>query len=189
MIVRHMGTAVLETPRLILRRFVPEDLEPMFRNCWCEQAVWKWTNYAPMNSVSDVILKANMFTSRWLGAYSDPKRYSWAICLKADNQPIGRLFGMHPTDDDVELAYELGSLWWNQGLMTEAVQTAIAFFLLDVGLPRVHAYHASENPASGRVMQKSGMRHIGIIPNGCTCNAGTFDRFDYEILSADLLQK
>lgn len=177
----HKGTVTLKTPRLILRRFVLEDLEPMFYHCWSEHDVWKWTNYAPMKTIDDVMTNASMFTPGWLGAYERPNRYSWAIHSKADGIAIGRMFGMHPSDNEVELGYELGSRWWNQGLMTEAVQATIDFFLHDVGLRRVYAYHAGENPASGRVMQKCGMRCIGIIPGGCTCNAGTFDRVDYEI--------
>lgn len=36
---------------------------------------------------------------------------------------------MHPDDDisQIELAYELGRDWWNQGLMTEAVKAIIDF--------------------------------------------------------------
>ena len=181
--MQHKGTITLETPRLILRQFVPDDLEPMFRFCWSDYEVWKWHNYAKMETIDDVMTKANMFTPRWLGAYSDPKRYSWAIHSKADGHAIGRMFGMHPDDEQVELAYYIGQSWWNQGLMTEAVSTTIDFFLNEVGLHRVYAYHADKNPASGRVMQKCGMRCVRIIPDGCTCNAGTFDRVDYEILA------
>lgn len=183
--MQHKGTVALETPRLILRRFAPEDLEPMFLHCWSEHEVWKWTNYAPMETLDDVAVNAHMFTPNWLGAYDRPNRYSWAIHSKANGHAIGRMFGMHPTDDEVELAYELGSRWWNQGLMTEAVRAAIDFFFREVGLRRIHAYHADQNPASGRVMQKCGMRLVEIVPGGCTCNAGTFDRVNYEILAGE----
>lgn len=186
--MQHKGTVAIETPRLILRHFVPEDLESMFRHCWSKRDVWKWTNYAPMETIDDVMNRANMFTPRWLGAYDRPDRYSWAIHSKCEGIAIGRMFGMHPTDDDVELAYELGPRWWNQGLMTEAAQATIHFFLYNVGLRRVRAYHADLNPASGRVMIKCGMRRIGVVPGGCTCNAGVFDRVDYEILCGESLQ-
>lgn len=187
--MQHKGTVTLETPRLILRRFVMDDLEPMFEHCWSRREVWQWTNYAPMETLGDVITRANMFTPRWLGAYEDLKRYSWAIHSKADGHAIGRLFGMHPSDEDVELAYELSPAWWNRGLMTEAVRPALDFFLREVGLHRVHAWHAGPNPSSGRVMQKCGMRYTGTLPGGCTCNAGTFDRVDYELLSEEYLKK
>lgn len=77
----HKGTAYLETPRLILRRFQKQDLEQIYYNCWNDINVWKWTNYAPMSCIAEVITNANMFTHNWLNAYEKSDRYSWAIQL------------------------------------------------------------------------------------------------------------
>lgn len=183
----HKGTVTLETPHLTLRRFVAEDIEQIWQNCWSDYEVWKWTNYAPMHTMSDVMTAAHMFTPAWLGAYARPDRYSWAIVHRADAQVIGRFFGMHPDDatSQVELAYELGRAWWNQGLMTEAARAVIGFFFDEVGFARVHAYHASANPASGHVMRKCGMQYEGTLPGGCRCNGGQFDKVLYG-LSAEV---
>ena len=35
----HKGSVVLETERLILRRFTIDDLEPVFYNCWSKPEV------------------------------------------------------------------------------------------------------------------------------------------------------
>ncbi|MBO4932379.1 MAG: GNAT family N-acetyltransferase, partial [Clostridia bacterium] len=96
--MKHKGTVWLETPRLILRRYVIDDFEPMYRNCWSEYDVWKWTNYVPMDCLDDVKTKANMFTEKWL-SYDNPRRYSWAMELKSTGDVIGRMFGMHPDDE------------------------------------------------------------------------------------------
>ena len=80
--MKHKGTVRLETPRLILRRYVIDDFEPMYRNCWSDYDVWKWTNYVPMDCLDDVKTKANMFTEKWL-SYDNPRRYSWAMELKS----------------------------------------------------------------------------------------------------------
>lgn len=49
------------------------------------------------------------------------------------------MFGMDPEDSilQVDLAYELGPDWWNRGLMTEAVQAVLSFFLRQVGFNMV----------------------------------------------------
>ena len=106
----HKGTVYLETPHLILRRFQKEDLEQIYYNCWNDKEVWKWTNYAPMNCIADVMTNANMFTNNWLNAYEKSDRYSWAVQLKETGEVIGRYFGMHPDDElrQVELACEIG---------------------------------------------------------------------------------
>lgn len=187
----HKGTVRLETERLILRCFTLEDMEQIYYNCWSEYDVWKWTSYAPMNSVNDVIKVAGMFTDNWLGAYSRPNRYSWAIQLKSTGEIIGRFFGMNPADqiNQIELAYELGQKWWNKGLMTEVAKAVIDFFFQEVGFNRIYAYHASENPASGRVLQKCGMKYEGTLRQACKCNNGLFDQVVYAILAEDYFSK
>ena len=185
--MEHKGTVVLETKRLILRPFCMEDLEQIYNNCWSEKDVWKWTNYVPMNSVEDVINAANMFTENWLGAYQRPNRYSWAIQLKESGEVIGRYFGMNPDDklSQVELAYEMGKKWWNRGLMTEATKRVIDFFFREVGFNRVYAYHAGENPSSGRVMQKCNMVYEGTLRQAGWCNNGLIDKVCYSILLSE----
>lgn len=185
--MEHKGTVYLETPRLILRRFEPADMAPIYDNCWRHRSVTKWTSYAPMDCLEDVRNKAEMFTEKWL-SYDHPKRYSWAIVEKESNQVIGRMFGMRPNDEigQVELAYELGPDWWNLGLMTEAVQAVLLFFLKDVGMNRVFAYHASGNPASGRVMRKCGMVYEGTLRQAGKCNNGIIDMVCYGLLASDL---
>ena len=183
----HKGTVYLETERLILRRFRREDLEPAYYNCWSDEEVWKWTNYAPMNCIADVITKANMFTDNWLNAYDNMNRYSWAVQVKDSGELIGRYFGMHPDDElrQVELACEIGQKWWNQGFMTEATRRIIEFFFKEVGMNRIFAYDASDNPASGKMQVKAGLRWEGTLRQACKCNNGIFDKVMYAILAED----
>lgn len=183
----YKGTVLLKTDRLILRCFAEDDLEQIYYNCWSEDDVWKWTNYAPMTCIEEVLTNANMFTDNWFNAYERLERYSWAIQLKETGQVIGRMFGMNPDDKvkQVELAYELASKWWNMGLMTEAVKAVLPFFFEEVGFNRVYAYHASENPASGKVMKKCGMIYEGTLRQACSCNNGIFDKVMYAMLAED----
>lgn len=189
--MEHKGTVTLETERLILRRFVPSDLEQIFYNCWSDPEVYKWTNYGLMNCIDDVINNAEMFTDKWFGAYERLNRYSWAIVLKSSGNVIGRFFGMNPNDkvSQIELTYEIGQKWWGIGLMTEAVKAVISFFFDKVGFNRIYAYHAHANPASGKVMQKCGMIYEGTMRQACICNNGLFDMVNYAILAQDYYSK
>ena len=185
--MNHKGTVTLETKRLILRRFQKKDLEQIYYNCWNDIDVWKWTNYAPMNCIAEVITNANMFTDSWMNAYEQMNRYSWAIQLKSTGEVIGRYFGMHPDDDlrEVELACEIGKSWWNQGLMTEATKRVIQFFFEEVGMNRIYAYYADGNPASGRMQKKAGLKYEGTLRQGVKCNAGIYDKIICAILAED----
>ena len=183
----HKGTVTLESERLILRRFIREDLEPMFHNVWDNFDGWKWTNYKPMNSIDDVLTLNNIFTDSWFAQYEKPNFYNWAIQLKSSGEVIGRFRGNFPDDHigQINLAFELGQNWWNQGLITEAAKTVIGFFIKEIGYNRVYAAHAHENPASGKVMQKCGMIYEGTMRQAERCNNGLFDRVNYAILAED----
>lgn len=183
----HRGTVTLETERLLLRRFRREDMEQIYDNCWSEREVWGWTNYAPMDNISEVMTNANMFTDNWMNAYGRANRYSWAIELKETGQVIGRYFGMHPDDElqQVELACEIGSRWWNRGLMTEATREVVRFFFEEVGMSRVYAWHASGNPASGRMQEKAGLKYEGTLRQAGKCNNGIYDKVVYAIRAED----
>lgn len=187
--MEHKGTVRLETERLALRRFEMRDLEPFYRHCLSDYEVWRWTSYPKVECLEDVRREAGLFTEKWFAAYGRPDRYSWAITQKGEDLAIGRLFGMHPDDrvQDVELAYELGQAFWGRGYMTEAVGAALKFFFEEVGLYRVHCYHADGNPASGRVMRKCGLRYEGTGRMACVCNGGRYDRVDYALLREEYL--
>ena len=186
----HKGTITLETERLILRRFIPSDLEPMFHNVWSNYNVWKWTNYEPMNSIDDVLKLNNIFTDKWFSKYEHPDYYNWAIHLKSYDEVIGRVRGDWGNRFDerigqIELAYELGENWWGQGIMTEAVKKVIDFFITEIGYNRVYTGHASGNPASGKVMQKCGMVYEGTLRQACKQHDQLYDVFRYAILAED----
>lgn len=188
--LKHKGTVILETERLILRRFKMEDLDQIYHHCWSDPDVWKWSSYEPMDSIDDVFT-LNIFTDFWFAKYEKLNYYDWAIQLKSSGEVIGRLRGVKSDDriGQIELAYELGQNWWYQGLMTEAVNTIIGFFIEEVGFNRIYAAHAHENPASGKVMQKCGMTYEGTARQTCKCNNGVFDMVSYAILANSYLSK
>ncbi|HEM6115748.1 GNAT family N-acetyltransferase [Streptococcus pluranimalium] len=181
--MNHKGTVQLETDRLILRKFQLEDAEPMFDNCWSELDVWKWTSYDEMSCVADLVEKNGLFTEWWLSLNDQANRYNWAIVLQSTSQPIGRIFVIELSEENAELeiTYEIGKKWWYQGLMTEALKEIIRFLFEDVQVNRIVAYHAKENPASGKVMKKVGMTFCKMVPGAYTCHAGTFDSYYYSI--------
>ncbi|MGZ8493068.1 MAG: GNAT family N-acetyltransferase [Gemmatirosa sp.] len=61
-----------------------------------------------------------------------------------------------------EIGYWIGVDAWGRGYATEAARALIAYAFGALGLHRVQGRHFTRNPASGRVMQKLGMRHEGV---------------------------
>ena len=62
-----------------------------------------------------------------------------------------------------ELGYWIGKSWWGRGYCTEASAAVIEFGFECLGLNRIFAYHMVRNEASGRVMEKLGMRREGVL--------------------------
>ena len=66
-------------------------------------------------------------------------------------------------DHNTELGYWPARSSWGRGLCTEALGAVIQFRFDELGLSRVHSHFMTRNPASGRVMEKNGMRHEGCL--------------------------
>ena len=181
--MNHLGTQRLETPRLILRPFVKEDAQAMFDNWASDPEVTKFLSWPHYKNVDT----AHQILDIWTKQYSDCNFYQWAIELKQMRQPIGSISVVNQDArvDMAEIGYCIGRSWWGQGITTEAL-TAVMDYLFDhVGVQRIEAGHDPENPSSGAVMRKCGMRYEGTFRNRIRSNRGITDVAWYGILRED----
>lgn len=104
---------------------------------------------------------------RWIATHaqkwSDGVGVDFAIVLRADNTLIGAIGWMlKPVHQRAEVGYWIGRKFWGNGYATEALR-AVIDHAFSLGINRVFAEHFAHNPASGRVMQKAGMKHEGTL--------------------------
>lgn len=153
------GTQAIETERLIFRRFISEDLDSIYCNWTSDGEV---TRYLSWNVHESVDVTRQVLES-WLEEYQNTSNYHWAIVLKDIDQPIGSisLLNFSAQHCKAEAGYCIGSRWWGQGIMTEALKAVIAYAFRVLGLNRLETCHDVLNAASGKVMQKAGMRLEG----------------------------
>ena len=62
-----------------------------------------------------------------------------------------------------ELSFWLAFEAWGQGIMSEAVAVVVQYGFEHLDLNRLYAYHMLRNPASGRVLEKSGFKQEGLL--------------------------
>ncbi len=181
--MEHKGTFTLETERLVLRRFTNDDADAMFRN-WADDP--EVTKYLTWPTHSDVSVSKFVIDS-WVKEYEKLNYYSWAIALKEINEPIGSIsvVKMDENINKVEVGYCIGRKWWRQGYTSEALAELIRFFFKEVGVNRIEAMHDVQNPNSGKVMQKCGMKYEGTMCQGGENNQGLCDVAIYAILADD----
>lgn len=84
-----------------------------------------------------------------------------AITLADSEQLVGVIGSRFDPDSTAEVGYWIGVPSWNRGYATEALIAFARHLLLDRGLRRLRASYFTRNPASGRVLDKAGFRHIG----------------------------
>ncbi len=181
--MNHCGTVPLETGRLILRRFQESDAPAFFRNVNSDPLVNKYLTWKLHESVSETESLLAGFISR----YEDKKRYCWAIVLKETGELIGTIAAptVKELTETVEVTYAIGSAWWGNGYAAEALNTVMDFLFDRVGVNRIEAGHDVNNPNSGKVMQKAGMRKEGIHRQAGRNNRGLFDLVFYAKLKQD----
>ena len=182
--LNHKGTVTIETDRLILRRFAMEDAEAMFRRWASDDEVTKHLTWPTHSSVEI----SKMVLTDWTSHYPEPDFYNWAIVLKENGpKPIGNISTAHVKESTLcaTMGYCMSRAHWGKGVMTEALTAVIDFFFDEVGFNRIDADHAVDNPASGRVMEKSGMRHEGILRQAGRSNQGIIDVSRWAILKSD----
>lgn len=85
-----------------------------------------------------------------------------AITLKESGTLIGAIgLSINRANHWAEMGYWIGKPYWGQGYATEAAKALVAYGFKELDLNRIQARHMTENPASGRVMQKIGMTYEG----------------------------
>ena len=181
--MNHIGTKTIETPRLILRRFALEDASSMYHNWASDPEVTKYLMWPTHQSVE---VSCQVLTD-WISHYPQENYYQWAIVPKEFGEPIGAIAVVHFQDriGKAEVGYCMGKAWWHRGIMTEALESVIRFLFEEVGFNRVEACHDPNNPNSGKVMEKCGMRFEGTQRQASFNNQGLCDLSWYGILASD----
>ena len=180
----HKGTKTIETERLVLRQYTMEDAEAMFRNWASDDEVTKHLTWPTHSSVE----VSRAVLADWTSHYKEPDFYNWAIVLKENGpEPIGSIavVGINKKVDSAHMGYCLSRAHWRRGIMAEALTALIGFLFDEVGFNRIEADHDPNNPASGRVMEKSGMHHEGIMRQAGRSNQGIIDVSRWAILRSD----
>ena len=147
-----MNTPILETERLILRKFTEADMEALFLILKDEEV----NRFLPWYPVKTMAETKTFYKERYAEKYKQHQAYAYAICLKNENFPIGYM--NVEMEEHHDFGYGLRKQFWHQGMVTEAGKAVIEQEKKD-GLPYITATHDKNNPRSGNVMKKLGMKY------------------------------
>lgn len=153
-----MTIPTIETARLVLRPFGPEDA-PALQLLAGNYEVARGTLTMP-HPYEDGVAEA------WIATHHAKGESGEGVVLAmttADDGVVGAI-GLEIEEEHQrgELGYWVGVPYWGRGYATEACAGLLRYGFDVIGLNRIEAQHFLSNPASGRVMQKLGMRFEGI---------------------------
>lgn len=160
------GTITINTRRLTLRKITIEDVQFIYSNLKSDERVTD-------NLVKGVHKNSEeTFTmvKEIVNQYESPSFYQWGIELNEGKELIGiiDLYNFDPNGNKCWVGYEIGYNWWNKGYGTEALKAVLDFAFNHIKINEISAAHNTDNPASGRIMEKAGMHKDHIIENMIT---------------------
>jgi len=149
---------IIETENLVLRSFMPEDLDDYFAQVYGDADVMRYISGGQARSrerTNDVL----MFAMRHEKTYG----FSiWALLNRAEDTFIGHCGLIHPGDaPEVELVCALGKSFQKQGAGPEAATASLRYGLETLGLDRIIGLAYPENMPSRKGMEKIGMTYVG----------------------------
>lgn len=106
-------------------------------------------------------------------------------CIDVDGEAVGGITFTPGSDVErfnAETGYWLAEHLWGRGIMTQALQAAVADCFRRSGIVRLQAVVYAGNRASMRVLEKAGFRRCGIRHKACFKNGRFVDCHCYELL-------
>lgn len=150
------STPPLETERLILRKFTFDDIDDMYA-IYSDERVNKFLPWFPFASKAETekYLRENIMPQ-----YENQFSCRYCVELKETGKVIGyvSLGCIDLKNRSGDLGYGLMKEYWNRGIITEASKEILKW-LKDCGFRCITATHDVNNPASGEVMKKLGMKY------------------------------
>jgi ribosomal-protein-alanine N-acetyltransferase len=146
---------IASTPRLIIREFLPEELEIYLHHFTDEEVCL----YLPQRTTEERI---NIFQTA-LANYPNSKLTGiWGMFDKETGEFIGSCL-LRPFNDDtkvLEVGYSMDKKYWGIGIGTEMAQAMVAHGFSNVSIDEVVAVTVLENIGSQRVLVKAGLQRV-----------------------------
>lgn len=172
--MKPIGTRLIQTQRLVLRAPQPSDAEALVL----------------VGSLAMPIAEAKKSVAAMVDDQKHPFCFHWVITM--EGQVIGRIKGweVSPYNGYLQLGYDVGAQYRNQGYMTEAVSAVIRYLLLEADANRVYCSVRDSNMASRRVCEKCGLQHEGVMRQHYARQDGGYDDVHiYGILQDDIRER
>lgn len=155
---------LLETPRLLIREFLPSDEEAMFAMDR-DPEVHRYLGNKPYTDVQqsceDIAIIQQQYADHGIGR--------WAVVLKETSELIGwtgfkRM--VEPVNSHInhlDFGYRHARKFWRQGYAYEAAKAALDYGMESLGFTDIYAMTDVDNAGSRHILEKLGFRLMEIF--------------------------
>jgi [ribosomal protein S5]-alanine N-acetyltransferase len=159
----------LETPRLLLTHFQPEDQDFVFEALSHPEVIRHYgVNYTTLEATRDQMEWFTMLFTEKTGIW-------WKIVEKASNEPLGAI-GMNNYQSQhhkTEIGYWLLRGYWGKGIISEALSVMLEYLFREWKIHRIEAVVEEGNTKSSRVLEKAGFIYEGTMRD-CEAKNGSY---------------
>jgi [ribosomal protein S5]-alanine N-acetyltransferase len=163
----------LKTERLLLRQFVDNDLENVFKGLSDPEIIKYY-------GVSYKTLEATKEQMKFFADLEKEKTGIWWAICSLDNKTFYGAAGLNSLSKEhkkAENGFWLLTDYWGQGIMTESIPLICRYGFETLGLHRIEGLVESDNVNCKRAMQKVAFKHEGTMRD-CELKNGNFISLD-----------
>ena len=168
----------LSTERLLLCRITEENADP---------DVTRYLTWSCHSSLKET----ERYTKFLQKKYADGSFNDWGVILKETGKLIGTCgyTSFDYTEKTAELGYVLAKPYWGKGYAPEAVKCVMKYAIDIFGITGFSAKHMEGNDASGKVMQKCGMKFEGLYKHSMYIKGEFKNIIVYRCTAEEFLEK
>ncbi len=151
---------VLEAPRVRLRWVTDEDVDAIFA-VFADRRMMQYWSTTAMTARDEAV----DYVRRMHEGFRNKTLFQWGVELKQDRRVIGTctLFHLDAANRRAEIGYCLGSPYWRNGYMREALSVLFDFAFGTLALRRLEADVDPRNEGSLRILERLGFRNEGLL--------------------------
>lgn len=176
--MNHLGTKILYSERLILRRFLESDAAELYEGYVNQESFLYYANKQKRsleeqrNSLKGIEEK-----------YENLEYYNWLITLKSNNKIIGSInLNIDNYNESIQFNYAIDDRYKGNGYMTEALECVKKFCLEELKVNRLYGGCEINNIASKKVMEKCNFNYEGTLRNYLKLGDGYHDMLLYSFI-------
>lgn len=176
--MNSIGTKVLESERLILRRFRESDAKELYEGYINQEEFLYYAN-KEKKTLEEEIDSLKGIDDK----YNNLDYYNWLITLKDNNKIIGGInLNVDNYNESLEFNYAIDNRYTCNGYMTEALNLIKDFCLNEIKVNRLYGGCEINNISSKRVMEKCDFKYEGILRNHLKLRDGYHDMYVFSFI-------